>query len=82
MVLDLRRAYLKIHIERSLWPFQTMEIKGTRYCLTRLGFCFNVAPNIMTAVMNAVRVQDENVQKAALSYIDDIFVSGNGKRLH
>ena len=74
-VLDLRQANLQIHIERSLWPFQTMEIKGTRYCLTQLGFGFNVAPNIMTAIMNAVRVQYKNIQKATSSYIDNIFVN-------
>ena len=74
-VLDLRRAYLQIHVERSLWPFQTVEIKRTRYCISRLGFGLNVAPNIMTAITNAFRVQNENVQKATSSYIDDVFVN-------
>ena len=74
-VLDLRWAYLQIHIERSQWPFQTVEVKGTRYCLSRLGFGLNVAPNIMMAIMNAVRAQDENIQKATSSYIDDVFVN-------
>ena len=75
VVLDLRQAYLQIHIERSLCPFQSVEIKGTRYCLARLGFGLNVASNIMTAIMNAVRAQDENVQKATSSNIDDVFVN-------
>ena len=74
-VLDLGRTYLQIHIERILWPFQTMEIKGTRYCLTRLRFGLNVTPNIMTAIVNAVRAQDENVQKETSSNIDEIFVN-------
>ena len=43
-VLDLRQAYLQVHIDKSLWPFQTAKIKGQRYCLTRLGFGLNVAP--------------------------------------
>ena len=76
-VLDLCQAYLQIHIESSLWLFQTVEIKGTRYCLTRLGFGLNMALNIMTAIMNAVRAQGENVQNATSSYIDDIFVNEN-----
>ena len=56
-VLDLRQAYLQMNIERSL--YQTVEIKGkrTRYCLTWLRFSHNVAPNIMTEIMNAVRAQ-------------------------
>ena len=60
-ILDLRRAYLQISMEKSLWPFQTVEIKGTHYCLTRLGFSLNVAPSIMTAIMSAIRQQDEAV---------------------
>ena len=58
-VLDLRRAYLQIRVEKSLWPFQTVEIKGTRYCLTRLGFGLNMAPSIMTAI----RQQDEAMRR-------------------
>ena len=60
-ILDLRRAYLQICIEKLLWPFQTIEIKGTRYCLTRLGFSLNVALSIMTAIMSAIQQQDEAV---------------------
>ena len=52
-ILDLHRAYLQIRIEKSQWPFQTVEIKGTRYCLTRLGFGLNVDPSIMTVIMSA-----------------------------
>ena len=74
-ILDLRRAYLQIRVEKSLWPFQTVEIKGTRYCLTRLGFGLNVAPSIMTAIMSAIRQLDEAVRQATSSYIDDIFVN-------
>ena len=73
--LDLRRAYLQIRVKKSLWPFQTVEIKGTRYCLTRLRFGLNVALSIMTAIMSAIRQQDEAMQQATSSYIDDIFVN-------
>ena len=74
-ILDLHRAYMQIRVEKSLWPFQTVEIKGTRYCLTRLGFGLNVAPSIMTVIMSAIRQQDEAVQQATSPYIDDIFVN-------
>ena len=37
-LLDLKRAYLQIRVHESLWPFQTVIIKGKRYCLTCLGF--------------------------------------------
>ena len=46
-VQDLRRAYLQVHVDKSLWPFQTVEIKGQRYCLTCIGYGLNVTPLIM-----------------------------------
>jgi len=30
-VVDLRRAYLQLHIRESLWPFQTVIFRGQRY---------------------------------------------------
>ena len=74
-IVDLRRAYLQIHIDKSLWPFQTVKIKGQRYCLTRLGFGLNVAPQIMRSVVKAVIGQDETFNGATSSYVDDIFVN-------
>ena len=74
-IVDLRRAYLQIHIDKSLRPFQTVKIKGQRYCLTRLGFGQNVAPQIMRSVVKAVIGQDETVSSATFSYVDDIFVN-------
>uniref|UniRef100_A0A5S6Q4C2 Uncharacterized protein n=1 Tax=Trichuris muris TaxID=70415 RepID=A0A5S6Q4C2_TRIMR len=74
-VVDLKRAYLQIHVDRSLWPYQTVMYKGRRYCLTRLGFGLNVAPLIMKAVLNCVLSQDSTVKKGTSAYIDDILVN-------
>ena len=71
-IVDLRRAYLQIHVDKSLWPFQTVKIKGQRYCL---GFGLNVAPQIMRAIVKAVIGQDDTVSRATSSYVDDIFVN-------
>ena len=73
--MDLRWAYHTIHIDKSLWPFQTGKIKGQRYCLTHLGFRLNVAPQIMRSVVKAVIGQDKTVDSATSSYVDDIFVN-------
>ncbi|KRY45017.1 hypothetical protein T03_16340 [Trichinella britovi] len=51
-LIDLKKAYLQIRIDKSLWPYQTVVFKGKRYCLTRLGFGLNVAPLVMKAVLN------------------------------
>ena len=73
-VVDLRKAYLQLCLERQLWPFQTVIIRGHRYCLTRLGFGLNVAPMIMKAVVRAVLAQDPDIERAVLPYVDDLLV--------
>ena len=74
-IVDLRRAYLPIRVHESLWSYQTVIFRGQRYCLTRLGFGLNVAPSVMKSVLTAVLAQDETVDRATSSYLDDIFVN-------
>ena len=74
-IVDLHQAYLQIHIDKSLSPFQMVKIKGQRYYLTRLEFRLNVAPQIMRSVVKAVIGQDKTVDGTTSSYIDDIFVN-------
>jgi hypothetical protein len=76
-LLDLRRAYLQLHVSEDLWKFQVTKFKGKTYCLTRLGFGLNVAPKVMTAVVNAVLSSDPDVMQGTDSYIDDIVVNEN-----
>ena len=63
-IVDLRQAYLQIHIDKSMWPFQMVKIKGLRYCLTRLGFGLNIALQIIRSVVKAVIKQDKTVDGA------------------
>ena len=74
-LLDLRKAYLQIQVDESLWPFQTVMYKGKRYCLTRLGFGLNVAPLVMKTIVNTVLKQEGEIDKATSAYIDDIYVN-------
>ncbi|KRZ47669.1 hypothetical protein T02_2163 [Trichinella nativa] len=74
-LIDLKKAYLQIRIDKSLWPYQTVVFKGKRYCLTRLGFSLNVAPLMMKAVLNRVISRDPDVRKGTSAYIDDILVN-------
>ena len=74
-IVDLRRAYLQIRVHEFLWSYQTMIFRGQRYCLTRLGFGLNVAHSVMKSVLTAVLTQDETVDRATSSYLDDIFVN-------
>ena len=74
-IVDLRRAYLQLHVHESLWPFQTVVYHSQRHCLTRLGFGLNVAPSVMKAVLTTVLKQDETVDRATSAYLDDIMVN-------
>ena len=74
-IVDLRKAYLQLHVQQQLWPFQTVVVRGQRYCLTRLGFGLSVAPQVMKAVVRAVLEQDASVGQAVLPYVDDLLVN-------
>ena len=76
-MLDLRKAYLQVHLHQSLWSYQTVLFKGRRYCLTRMGFGLNVAPSIMQTIVDAILMKDKRIQRATSAYIDDVYVDEN-----
>ncbi|XP_043214663.1 uncharacterized protein LOC122378020 [Amphibalanus amphitrite] len=73
-LIDLQKAYLQIHVHRSLWTYQTVVFGGKRYCLTRLGFGLKSAPQILKRVVATVLNHDEKIRDATSPYMDDIFV--------
>lgn len=76
-MIDLKTAYMQIHVDEALWPYQTVVFRGRRFCLTRLGFGLSIAPAVMKAVLNKVLEQDEQIRKAASPYVDDIYVDND-----
>ena len=58
-IVDLRKAYLQIKVDPTLWKYQIVEHSGCRYCLTRLGFGLNVAPKIMSTILKKVLLMDD-----------------------
>ena len=74
-ILDLKTAYMQIHVDRSLWPFQTVIFRGRRFCLTRLGFGLSIAPAVMKAVLSAVLSKDSVIKEGTSPFVDDIFVN-------
>lgn len=73
-VLDLRNAYLQLHVREDLQQYQVVKHKGCFYKLTRLGFGLNCAPKIMTSVLAKVLSLDEEINASTDHYIDDIIV--------
>ena len=72
--LDLKKTFLQIHVEKALWPYQTVRYKGKRFALTRLGFGLSVAPSVMQTVLDAAMSQDSRVAADVSTYVDDILV--------
>lgn len=53
------------------------SMEGDIFLMTRLGFGLASAPKIMTAIMEKVIQEDERIQSAVSSYIDDLYVDEN-----
>ena len=73
-IVDLKSAYLQLHVHEQLWKYQLVSYEGKTYCLTRVGFGLNSTPRIMTFILKTVLGKDEKVKAATNSYIDDILV--------
>ena len=74
-LLDLRKAYLQIHVDRSQWKHQVVQFKGRYYYLTRVAFGLSSAPRIMSKILEAVLRMDNAIRKASDNYLDDIIVN-------
>ena len=73
-IVDLKSAYLQIHLGKKLWRYQLVEYEGQIHCLNRLGFGLSFAKKIMTAVLKMVLTKDNAVKIATSSYIDNVLV--------
>jgi transposase InsO family protein len=74
-MLDLRKAYLQLHVDESLWKYQLVSFKGRIYHLTRLGFGLCSAPRIMSHILGKVLSLDPRIREATGFYLDDIIVN-------
>ena len=74
-VLDLKKAFLQLRVDPALWPYQTVIVRGRRYCLTRVGFGLSIAPLIMKSVVRKVLAQSPGLAEAVLPYADDLLVN-------
>ena len=72
--MDLKSAFLQLHVVKELWQYQLVSYKGKTYCWIRLGFGLNVAPKIMAVVLKTVLKKGSKTKEATDSYIDDIMV--------
>ena len=74
-VIDLKSAYLQIHVKKCLQRFQAVRYSNKLYVMTRMGFGLNVAPKVMTKILTKVLSLDERIASGTDHYIDDIWVN-------
>ena len=73
-ILDLRKAYLQIHVSQRLQRFQVVRHRGKVYVMTRMGFGLNIGPKVMTKIISTVLSLNDDIAKGTDHYIDDIWV--------
>ncbi|XP_067942815.1 uncharacterized protein [Watersipora subatra] len=73
-VVDLKSAYLQIHVLEDLWKYQVVKYKRVPYALVRLGFGLSCAPRIMTKILGKVLLLDERVRRGTDHYTNNIVV--------
>ena len=73
-VVDLKSAYLQIHVDESLWPFQQVCYQGQLYCLTQLGFGLSCAPRLVSRILRKALAQSDQIQQATDHYINGTVV--------
>ena len=50
-IVDLKSAFLLLHVSNMLWKYQLVKYKRKTYSLIRLGFALNSAPKIMSMIL-------------------------------
>lgn len=76
-LLDLKKAYLQVHVVDALKRFQVVQYKRQLYVMTRMGFGLSVAPKIMSKIISRVLSLDKTIEEGTDHYIDDIWVNEN-----
>ena len=66
-ILDLKKAYLQIHMEKPFWVHQAVQWNKKVYLLTRLGFGLASAPKIMTKIVETVLEMDPVIKNGTSS---------------
>ena len=69
-LLDIRKAYLQIHIAAELQRFQTVLWQGKEYVMTRMGFRLSVATKFVDIIVRWVT----HILPAVDNYVDDVMI--------
>ena len=68
VVVDIRKAFLQVHVDPSLVRYQTVLFHGVTYVMERMAFGLSIAPKVMDAI---VKFALGNFPDAD-NYVDDV----------
>ena len=69
-LLDIRKAYLQVHLSPELLRYQTVIWKGQKFVMTRMGFGLSIAPKFLDIIVQWVTREFSDVD----NYADDLCV--------
>ena len=67
-LIDIKKAYLQVHVAPELQKYQVVLWAGRTYVMTRMGFGLSVAPKLMDVVIRWITQRFSQVD----NYMDDI----------
>ena len=70
-MLDIKKAFLQIHVAPELLQFQTVLWQGCPYVMAHMGFGMNVAPKVMDRIVQWIVQPFPTVD----NYVDDVVAS-------
>ena len=69
-MLDIRKAYLQVHVSPELLRYQTVVWREKLFVMTRMAFGMSVAPKMMDVIVKYVMREHNDVD----NYVDDLVV--------
>ena len=67
-MLDIKKAYLQVHVDPALLRYQAVVWNGKCYVMTRMGFGLSIAPRFMDIIIRWVTRRWSDVD----NFVDDI----------
>ena len=73
-LLDIRKAYLQVHVDVELQSYQCVVYNGQLFVMTRMAFGLGIARKVLDAVVEYVCQKHGYSAEVVSGYVDDIMV--------
>ena len=68
VVVDIKKAFLQVHVDPSLVRYQTVVFNGVTYVMERMAFGLSIAPKVMDAIVKFALCDFPDAD----NYVDDV----------